>query len=182
MPSHQFIAFLRGINLGKRRVKMERLGKLFEGIGFSNVRTFIASGNVLFSSEGSAEKTLVATIEGALLEGLGYEVDTVVRSQSQLAKIAAMRPFGDDEGKSVQVTFLAKPMTQRVARELESCSTDTDQFLVHKREIYWRCRVGVSESKIWKTQEVKALKLPSGTMRNMTTVRKLAAMAIDKEV
>ena len=175
MPGHSHVAFLRGINLGRRRVKMEHLRHLFEDAGFGNVSTYIASGNVIFTSAVKDESKVVATIEDHLEDGLGYQVGTFVRTKSELDAIAALRPFGEDEQQSVQVTFLRKALCRKVARKLEFCSTDADSFCVHQREIFWRCRTGISKSSIWKSPELKSLNLPEGTMRNLRTLRKIAA-------
>ena len=89
----RYVAFLRAINVGGRRVKMDHLRKLFEALGTSNVETFIASGNVIFDSEADDPRVLERKIEDHLQESLGYEVATFVRSTSELAGIARYRPF-----------------------------------------------------------------------------------------
>lgn len=177
----QHIAFLRGINLGRRRVKMETLRAHFAELGFTSVETFIASGNVLFATRASDSRKLAARIAAHLEKSLGYEVATFVRTRAEVAAIAAFRPFSDHEvnppENTVHCGLLAESLSVAQARALEACRTAHDAFRVHGREYYWLCRqIKTHESKIWTSREVKALKLPASSMRNLTTIRKLAEL------
>jgi uncharacterized protein (DUF1697 family) len=175
-----YVAFLRGINLGKRRIKMERLAALFVELGFSSVSTFIASGNVLFESKGRDEAKLAAQIEQHLAKSLNYDVDTFVRSRAELSQVAAFRPFPDsdldDPANTIHVGFTKSKLSANDARKLVACRTEVDAFQVNEREFYWLCRIRSSESTIWASPQLKAIRLPSATMRNLTTIRKLAAL------
>src|SRR3954464_11906486 len=93
----QYVAFLRGINLGNRRLKMEQLKALFEDMKFSEVATFIASGNVLFESKAKDDLKLTKMIEAHLEKALGYDVDTFVRTRAEVAAVTAFRPFSKAE-------------------------------------------------------------------------------------
>src|SRR5690348_12613948 len=90
---HDFIAFLRGINLGKRRPEMSELRALFRKMKFTDVATFIASGNVIFASKVADSRRVEAIIEAHLKQALGYEVDTFVRTREEVAAVVAFRPF-----------------------------------------------------------------------------------------
>lgn len=179
MPS--CIAFLRGINLGKRRIKMDELRAHFEAMDFTAVETFIASGNVIFETRIKDSGKLADSIQRHLHATLGYEVDTFVRTRAEIAAVAAFRPFSaadmDPPENTVHCGFLREALTPAQARGLEACRSDVDAFRVEGREYYWLCRrIKTHESKIWAAREFKALKLPSSSMRNLTTVRKLAAL------
>src|SRR5882672_8923035 len=89
----KYVAFLRAINVGGHTVKMDHLRLLFEGLGFSNVETFIASGNVIFNSPSKSTTALEKKIEARLQETLGYEVATFIRSTAELGTIASYKPF-----------------------------------------------------------------------------------------
>src|SRR2546426_4439388 len=89
----KYVAFLRAINVGGHTVKMDHLRLLFEALGFSNVETFIASGNVIFDSKSKNTKALEEKIEGCLYETLGYPVSTFIRSTVEVATIANYKPF-----------------------------------------------------------------------------------------
>ena len=177
---HRYIAFLRGINLGKRRIKMDQLAALFAELKFTEVATFIASGNVIFSSKGSDGAKLEAQIQKHLHASLGYEVDTFVRTRAEVAAVAALRPFAksdmDDPANTLHAGFLKTELSAAQRRGLEVCRSDVDAFRVEGREYFWLCRrIKSHESKIWASPELRALKLPTSSMRNVTTIRRLAA-------
>lgn len=177
----RYIAFLRGINLGRRRIKMDDLRSHFCALGFTGVETFIASGNVLFDSPTKSDAKLAALIAAHLEHTLGYAVDTFVRTRAELAAIAAFLPFSaadlDPPENTVHCGFLATPLSASQALALEACQSEVDAFRVHGREYYWLCRrIKTHESKIWTSPALKAVKLPSSSMRNLTTIRKLAAL------
>ncbi len=173
----RYVAFLRGINLGKRRPPMSRLRELFEACGFDAVETFIASGNVLFSSKPQPAATLEAQIARQLEDSLGYRVDTFVRTLEEVAALGKAKILADDgqEGVTIQVGFLQEPLAPEVARKLAVIRTVDDEFQVRAREYYWLCRGRVSDSKVWALPETRALRLPTSSMRNLTTIRKLLA-------
>lgn len=176
---HHYIAFLRGINLGNRRLKMDHLAARFAELKFAEVATFIASGNVIFSSRSGAGAKLEAQIEQHLHASLGYEVDTFVRTRAAVAAVAALRPFAKadmaDPANTMHVGFLKTALGAAQHRGLEACRSNTDEFRVEGREYYWLCRrIKSHESKIWASPELRALKLPTSTLRNMTTIRRLA--------
>src|SRR5688572_17321275 len=115
MPRH--IAFLRAINVGGHNVKMETLRALFESLGFDEVETFIASGNVIFETKGAASRSLEEKIEKQLAGGLGYEVVTFVRSPAEVSAIAAYEPFPGAEGNALSVALLRDdPSDEAIAR------------------------------------------------------------------
>lgn len=179
---HRYVAFLRGINLGKRRVKMDDLRALFVAQKFADVSTFIASGNVLFSSRNADPRELEARIEAALQKGLGYDVDTFVRTRDEVAAIAAARVFGDEEDHPAHtsyVGFLREALPAAQARGLVACATAVDALHVAGREYYWLCRIKSNESTVWTSPRMRALKLPTSSVRNLTTIRKIAALPTD---
>ena len=107
------VAFLRAINVGGHTVKMDHLRTLFEKMGFTDVATFIASGNVMFSSR-SRTPSLEKKIETELEKALGYEVATFVRSMSEVVSIAEYQPFSSGEMESagaLNVAFLKSPLS-----------------------------------------------------------------------
>ncbi|MDB5034416.1 MAG: uncharacterized protein JWQ98_1657 [Chlorobi bacterium] len=176
MPRHT--AFLRAINVGGHTVKMDRLRALFEEMGFTNVATLIASGNVIFDSPARNAGTLEKTIEEHLRKSLGYDVATFIRSAAELAAIVNHQPFPvadiDAEGTSLHVMFLHHPPAGEVQEKLSALPSDVDEFHVHGREIYSLCRAGLSGSPLFSGTSVdRAIGAPT-TARNITTVRKLS--------
>jgi uncharacterized protein (DUF1697 family) len=171
------IAFLRAINVGGRTVKMDRLRGLFEALGFTGVETFIASGNVVFQSPAEDPRAMEQQIEAHLAASLGYQVATFVRSAAELADIAAYTPFPADEmeNNTLYVGFLQAPPNDETLGRLAALRTPLDEFHVHGRELYWLCRTTISQSKVSGAQIERALGMPA-TLRNVTTLRKLAAV------
>ncbi len=176
----RYIAFLRGINLGNRRIKMDHLRGLFQGMKFTEVATFIASGNVIFASKVQDSRKLEEAIQRALKSSLGYEVNTFVRTREEIAAIAAFQPFSQHDMTAPENTahcgFFREPLSLAQARGFMACRTDVDELRIEGREYYWLCRIKSHESKLWASPRMRALKLPSSSMRNLTTLRKLAAL------
>jgi len=175
----RYVAFLRGINLGGRRPPMALLKAKFEELGFEEVATLIASGNVLFSSGERGESRVESRIAGHLESSLGYPVDTFVRTTGEVAAISGAKVFPDQDqpGITTHVGFLQNALAPAVARALSGVRTPDDALRVIGREYYWLCRVRTTDSKVWQLPEVRALKLPTSTMRNMTSIKKLVAFA-----
>ena len=174
----RYIAFLRAINVGGHTVKMDALRKLFEALDFANCETFIASGNVIFEAPDKDTQALEKSIERHLRTALGYEVATFIRSAPQLADIAKFQPFPAElagDGTSLYIAFLQTPPGDQAQRELMTFRTDVDDFRIHGREVYWLCRKKMSESAFSGALLEKTLGMPA-TLRNSTTVRKLAAI------
>ena len=139
----RYIAFLRAINVGGHTVKMDVLRQLFEALGFTNVETFIASGNVIFETSAKNVRALERQIEQQLHAVLGYEVATFIRTDAELTAIANYQPFTPSALKMAQalnVAFLADVLDAASQRKLLALKTDIDDFHVHGREVYWLCR------------------------------------------
>ncbi|MGI8785798.1 MAG: DUF1697 domain-containing protein [Acidobacteriota bacterium] len=174
----KYVAFLRAINVGGHRVKMDDLRRLFEAIGFSNVETFIASGNVLFDSPSRNTPALERKIADHLEKALGYEVTTFIRSMSELAEIARYKPFPDAElnaaGHVLYIAFTVDRPSDKTKQQLLLLATKVDDFHVYGREVYWLCRKNLGESEVPGVLFGKALGMPA-TLRNSTTVKKIAS-------
>ncbi len=174
----KYIAFLRAINVGGRVVKMDRLRALFEELKFTNVETFIASGNVIFDATAKNAATLETKIEAHLKSSLGYDVATCLRTTTELVRIAATDPFNGEaallEEGGLFIGFLKSAPEDAAIQKLMTLATPTDDFRVAGSEAYWLCRIRVSDSKITYAMFEKALGV-TATFRNVTTVGKLAA-------
>ena len=172
----RWVALLRAINVGGHVVKMEKLRTAFETLGFTDVETVIASGNVLFSTSARSVSTLESRIERHLAAELGYEVATFIRSPDEMQAVAEFDPFPGEvqEGHTLSIAFLKQHPGDEVAKRLRSMRTDYDELLMHGRELYWLARGRSSDSTVWRTPMEKILGGPA-TSRNVTTVRKLAA-------
>lgn len=174
----KYVAFLRAINVGGHTVKMDHLRRLFAGMDFSGVETFIASGNVIFDSPISDRTALEQQIAGSLQAALGYEVATFIRTPAELTAIARYKPFPpvdlDDPDHTLYIAFTFDPPTEAAKQKLLTFTTAVDEFHVDNCEIYWLCRKKISESSFSGTLLEKILG-QSATVRNSNTVKKIAA-------
>jgi uncharacterized protein (DUF1697 family) len=174
----RYVAFLRGMNLGNRRIKNEELRRHFEAMGFEEVATFRASGNVIFSTpKREAEARLATRVEAELDERLGYDVPVFLRSADELAAIAAHEPFDSkavakSKGK-LQVSFLKQKPSAAARKKALALATDEDLLAIEGRELYWLPSGGISESDL----DLKAIDaaLGAGTLRTMGTIEQIAA-------
>lgn len=177
----QYVAFLRGINVGGHRVKMDRLKELFEGLGLREVSTFIASGNVIFSSSSGSPEALTEKIEQHLARRLGYDVPTFLRSPADLAAIIAFLPteggVGGPAHSSEFVIFMRSPASPELRSTFESLNSETDEFQFSGSEVYWRVRGKLSDSPLFGKELEKALRGLPTTMRNLNTLRRISAKA-----
>lgn len=169
-----FVAFLRGVNLGKRTVKSADLAAAFEAMGFAKARTLIASGNVIF--EADAEPNLAARIEAGLKQKFGFEIGTVLRTQQALREMVKAEPFKSiaaDADAKLYVALLHQPVGHVIKLPYGVdgdfdilAATDHDVFVVAWRKPNGRYGEGLD----------KVDKLfPKGTlvtMRNWNTILK----------
>jgi uncharacterized protein (DUF1697 family) len=179
MPSTRpvrLVAFLRAINVGGANVvKMDALRAHVEALGFTNVETFIASGNVVFSSRATDVAAIERKIERGLQSALGYEVKTFVRTDAEIAAIAAHKPFAAAAMQScaaLNVGFLAAALDPAAVKTLMAFKTEIDDFHVNGREVYWICRKRQSDSRMNNARFEKLVKA-SATFRGMKTIARL---------
>ena len=175
------VALLRAVNVGGRIVKMERLRRLFSDLGFRDVATLIASGNVLFTPGRQQPATLERRIEQSLAETFGFEVTTFVRTSADLAAITAAEVMTAAAGESVLVGFLKTAPDAAAQARVAAMGTPNDDLQVVGREAWWLRRGRISDSRLSGGTLEKALGTPM-TMRNITTVRKLALLLAERRV
>lgn len=170
MTERSWVALLRGINVGGHRVKMDRLRAVLGELGLGDVSTYIASGNALFTSDAEDRGALAAHIERGLHAALGYEVATFLRTPAELREVAAF----DEAATTTSVVFLKEPPGPELRSRFEAARSDVDDFSFGEREIYWLIDVKMSESPLFRgfTRLTRGVE---NTMRNLTTVQKLAA-------
>lgn len=173
----RLFAFLRAINVGGRNVAMAELRRVFEGLGFREVETFIASGNVVFTSAAKDVRALERAIEDRLRTALGYEVSTFLRSEEELAAIAKYEPFKETHLKdatTLNVGFLVEPPGPAAKKLIAAFKSKIDDFNVRGREVYWLAQTKQSDSKFNNARFEKTLNTRA-TWRGINTVRRLAA-------
>jgi uncharacterized protein (DUF1697 family) len=175
----RLIAFLRAINVGGHTVTMAQLRKEFEALDLKDVETFIASGNVIFSSRSKDLAALEKRIESRLRTSFGFEVATFVRTDAEVAALAEYRPFAETQFSSAKegafcVGFLDRTLDAAGVKALMAFKTDIDDFHTKGREVFWLCQKRQGESTFTNTNMERALKIRA-TFRGMNTVVRLAA-------
>jgi uncharacterized protein (DUF1697 family) len=173
----RYVAFLRAINVGGHTVRMEALRGHFESFGATNVETFIASGNVIFDTIRRNAAALERALEDHLETALGFPVGTFLRTIPELATVAAHTPFPESEftkSTTLYVGFLKKEPDKAARAIVATLCNPVDDLIVHNREFFWLRRNHVGESLLTPARFGQA-KLGDATVRNVTTVRKLAA-------
>jgi uncharacterized protein (DUF1697 family) len=176
-----WLAFLRGINLGKRQVKMAELRACLEAAGFTEINTVVASGNVRLVAEGKAE-AIKAKLEQAIEARFGFAVGVVLRSQEELTAMLKGHPFAGltpEADVARHVLLFDRPLPSGIA--LEGLPGHTEILRIDKREIYiagyrqpnGRYTEGVEE--VLKPLYAKLGKDSLDTMRNWNTIEKMLA-------
>lgn len=172
----RYVAFLRGMNLGGRRITNDELRLHFEALGCDDVATFRASGNVIFEKDGKPA-ALTTLLEEGLADALGYEVPVFLRSAKELLAIAAHEPFdaklvAASAGK-LQIALLLKGPRAAATEKVLSLSNDADRLAIKGRELYWLPDGGLSDSEL----DLKAIAAALGptTVRTKGTIDQIAA-------
>jgi uncharacterized protein (DUF1697 family) len=171
VPTH--VALLRGVNLGNRRVSMPELRKLLERLGYTDVGTYVQSGNAVFTSKRKAESRIASELEAELRTALGFDVPVIVRRRADLAQVVAKNPFPDAaaDPTKLHVTFIAKPLDPGSLESIPAADFNPEEFVIRKREVYLSLPNGLGRSKLAVAME-RALR-GSGTTRNWRTVTAL---------
>lgn len=163
------VALLRGINLGKRQVKMAELRAIVEGAGYEDVSTLLASGNLVLSAKEKGAK-LETALEELILDGLGLKTDVFVRDAAQIAAIIAANPFKAFTKTAptfMVVNFMRTSASAAEMGAMQRSSLTGEEIAQGKNCLYIKFPHGQGPSK---------LKLPRlGSARNWNTVLKLAA-------
>lgn len=174
------IAILRGINVGgKRKILMADLKAMFEEMGFSAVKTYIQSGNVLFTSDTlSDNQELSRMIEEAIQHRFGFEVPVIIRTSQELEDIVQQNPFWNDgtDINRLHLTFLNEEPTEAHKQQAESYHYEVDKFAIIGKEVFIYCDGKYHQSKLTNTFFEKKLNVKA-TTRNWKTVRKLLELS-----
>lgn len=166
-----FVALLRAVNVGgTAKLPMEELRALCRGLGLEQVETFIQSGNIVFCSQ-HPEKPIVAVLEQALAQKLTRPVGVLVRKSTELQQILAANPFPGADPSRVGVMFLPEPPAASALAGLTTAGREQTQAM--GREIFIHYPDGMGRSKL----KIPA-QLAKGTVRNVNTVQKLAAITL----
>lgn len=177
MPT--YISLLRGINVGGNKlIPMKELKALYESLGFTNVRTLLASGNAVFETPRQDVAALKAEIEQGIATTFACHSVVFMRTPDELRAVIASCPFGEAErehGSKLLVMFLLDTPDESGIQRLKSEHAGSEVINVVGREVYIFYPDGMGQSKLGNPQLERKLGV-LGTGRNWNTVRKLAEM------
>ena len=165
-----YVALLRGVNLGKRSLKMEDLRRVATELGLGNPKTYIASGNLIFLS-GKGEKAVKGELEAAIARHMDAKVGVMIRTADELGAVLGANPFDKEAPSFTVAIFLDEPPPAGSAEAAKN--VDGERIALGKRELYVHYPRGQGQSR---------LAIPAaaqGTARNMNTVAKLAQLAME---
>ncbi len=172
------VAFLRAVNVGGHGIlKMESLRRAFLGLGFTDVRTLLQSGNVVYTSPGDEpEAETAGRIEACLRETLGVETTAILRTRRELEKLVRRDPFGDEAaGRDVKkyVAFMVRKPKPGLTDPVYSAKDGLTLFSVEGREAFL-LSARVNGRYGFPNPFIEARLAVAATTRNWNTVVKLA--------
>ena len=175
-----YISMLRGINVGGyKKIKMEVLKQLYLELGYTNVQTYIQSGNVIFRTKDSNTANLEKRISKQILDVSGLEVPVLVLELDEMKRIVENNPFTLDSTKnaaSFHVTFMSAIPDTTSIKKLKSTDYGVDHFEQLDKVIYVYCPAGYGTTKLTNTFIENKLKV-TATCRNWKTVTELVRLA-----
>jgi uncharacterized protein (DUF1697 family) len=177
MPN--YIAMLRGINVsGHNIIKMEQLRASFAALGFSNVKTYVQSGNVVFETTNDSAASLSRKIEQKIMRDFGFSVPVFLTTSQEMEETIKRCPFlkaPNIDRSKLHVTFLSDDPPETALELLQPLAVKPEQFRIIGRKIYLYCPNGYGNTKLSNTAIEKKLSV-GATTRNWNTVNTLLAM------
>ncbi|GAA3421649.1 DUF1697 domain-containing protein [Streptosporangium vulgare] len=180
MTTKAYAALLRGVNVsGHKKVPMAELRALLTELGHGDARTYLQSGNAVFTSALDDEKALAAQLEGAIEKHFGFGVDVLVRDHAYLKAVADDCPFpaASLEGRQLHVTYFSRPVTSSHLASFDAARHLPEEFRLGDRALYLYVPDGLGRSKL---AEVLAKFAPAdgviATTRNWNTVTRLVEL------
>jgi uncharacterized protein (DUF1697 family) len=175
--THRYAALLRGINVGGIRIKMADLKACVEALGHTDVKTVLASGNVLFTSQSTDIEALTAALEKALTDRFGYGARVLVIPTDRIAEIIDTYPFTERDDWHSYVVFYSDPaQVETIAALAGELDPEQEQIIAGDSVLYWQVRKGDTLDSVIGKRTGSKKKSESGwflTNRNLNTLRKL---------
>lgn len=177
-PANRYVALLRGVNLGKRKVLMADLRRLLSDLGLDDVATYLQSGNAVFSTDRADRAALTGEIERALADQFGFEVPTTLRTGTEIEAVIEACPYraqADADPTKVQVTFLEPMPPTAIWAELEAERFGPEEMTPGDGVLYMHLPEGMGRAKLPEAV-ARATAGVLATTRNWRTVVNLATL------
>lgn len=175
-----YIALIRAINVGgHRKIKMKDLRKMFMSMGFENVKTYIQSGNVVFSSPETDSAKLAGNIESEILNHFGHDVDAIIRTPEHFKVLTESNPFRKELAPPfmLYVTFFKKSIPKARQQEFITISNDIEEYKFTNGELFSLINKKSGQKELFSNNYVEKIAGVSGTTRNWNSVMKITALA-----
>jgi uncharacterized protein (DUF1697 family) len=174
----KYIALLRGVNVGgKNRVEMKKLTTVFENLGFTNITTYLNSGNVIFESKENQRAKLISAIESGLAKNFAFAIQVVIRDSKSIKELAAAIPatWQNDEQQKTDILFLRDEFSNKTSVKLIEQTKDIDHVIYTGGAIIWNIN-RPEYRKSGMNKFIGTALYKNMTARNVNTVRKLAEL------
>jgi uncharacterized protein (DUF1697 family) len=173
----RYVALLRGINVGRhKRMPMADLRELLSGLGYSDVKTLLQSGNAVFTSPARSAAGVERAIEKAIADRFRFDVRVLVRTKEEVGAAVAGNPLPVPDGSKFLVSFLDRNPSASRLEQIDTAEVEPEQFAVGTKVLYIWCARGFMDSKLLPLLSDERLGVVA-TARNWNTVTKLLAMA-----
>jgi uncharacterized protein (DUF1697 family) len=173
---HTFISLLRGINVsGQKTIRMPELKALYESLGFTQVTTYLQSGNVVFDCADREASTVRGSIEKEIERHFSFSVSVLLRDRDDFQRIIGGNPFlaqRNEDPERLHVTFLSALPSALALKDLETPIDTTDEYFLSGKEVYLFCPNGYGRTKLSNNFFERKLKV-AATTRNWKTVNAL---------
>jgi uncharacterized protein (DUF1697 family) len=173
-----YVVLLRGVNVGGIKVPMAELRQVAESCGFTDPRTYIQSGNLVFASPRRGVDEIAAELRHGLEQAVGHDIPMITRTKAQLGAAIAANPFiaAGLDPQHQSVSFFADDVPKDLFADVDLDQFAPEEIKIHKREVYFNLPKGTGHSPMLK-KVGRRKELAVGTMRNWRTVTTLLELA-----
>jgi uncharacterized protein (DUF1697 family) len=181
-----YISMIRGINVGGKKIKMDKLKELYRFLEFEEINTYIQSGNVIFKSSESDSLKLSRMIENRIFEIFNFDVKVLIRTKNEMKNVINGNPFDQEDHNHIYVTFLSDFPSEKLIDDLNSIvdpditKSRSEKYYISNKEIYLFLPNGYGRTKLNNNFFEKKLRLYA-TTRNWRSVNKIVDIAFNKK-
>ncbi len=171
----KYIALLRGINVGgHNKIKMDELREMFSSLGYKDVKSYINSGNIIFSARKTNRKKLVEKLEKAIEKTFNLQITVAIRESAEIAALVKGNPFKNklSEDKTLFVAFLSNELSPEQKELLLAGESEFEEFAFSNSDVFCLTKKGFLDGLLGEKFIDNKLKTPT-TVRNWNTVNKL---------
>jgi uncharacterized protein (DUF1697 family) len=172
-----YVSMIRGINVGGKKIKMDKLKELYRSLDFKDIKTYIQSGNVIFKSTESDPVKLSHKIEKKISEIFDFDVKVLIRTKNEMMNVINGNPFKKEDLNHIYVTFLSDIPSEKLINDLDDIidkdvANKFDKYNIIEKEIYLFLPNGYGKTRLNNNFFERKLEI-SATTRNWRTVNRI---------